>query len=143
MADIIRSELVREGQDPDWRLGWEEYLSSEARQEVEDTLKASLRVEDADLRIYAQGLARRQLRSFRWSLGFVPIHVALVGLWIYTTCVLADPPQAWCWFYIAIGLIWLFIAPFLVVRRRSHLEAAIRANSDPAPPRQQGIETSS
>ncbi len=62
MADVIRTELVGEGQDPDWRLGWEEYLSSEARQEVEDALKANRRVEDADLRMYAQGLARRRLR---------------------------------------------------------------------------------
>ncbi len=132
MPDIIRSEIVRQGRDPDWRLGWEEYLSSDARSSVELAVKQADCVTDPDLRNYAEGLARRRLRSFRWSIAFAPFHIALVALWIYATCVLADPPQAWCWFYIALGLIWLLVVPVLGLRRRRKLEAAVAANSDSA-----------
>lgn len=112
--------------------GWEEYLSSDARSSVELAVKQADRVPDPDLRIYAEGLARRRLRSFRWSIAFAPFHLALVTVWIYATCVLADPPQAWCWFYSALGLLWPFVVPVVLVRRRRNLEAAVAANSDPA-----------
>lgn len=132
MADVIRPELLREGRDPDWRLGWEEHLSSDARSSVVLAVKNAQRVQEPGLRIYAEGLARRRLRSSRWSMAFAPFHVALVGVWIYATCVLADPPQPWCWFYIALGLVWLSVVPIVALRRRRNLESAVAANSDSA-----------
>lgn len=132
MTDRVKENYISEGRDPDWRLAWEENLSSEARTEIGQSLKERRRVANPDLLDYAQGLARRRLRSFRWSLAMVPLHMGLVTLWIYATCFIADPPQAWCWFYIGVGLLWLLLAPFLIRRRRSHLEAALKANENPA-----------
>ncbi len=132
MPDVIRAELVRDGRDPDWRLGWEEYLSSESRSSVQLAVKQARRVQEPDLRVYAEGLARRRLRSFRWSIAFAPLHVALVAVLIYMTCVLADPLQVWCWFFIAIACVWLFVVPVLALRRRRKLQAAVAANSDSA-----------
>jgi len=132
MLDVIRPEMVRDGRDPDWRLGWEEYLSPDARSTIQLAVKNAERVQEADLRVYAEGLARRRLRSSRWSIAFATFHVALLALWIYATCVLPDPPQGWCWFYIALGLVWLLVVPVVVLRRRRNLEAAVAANSNSA-----------
>ena len=129
MANIIRPEFVRQGHDPDWRLGWEEQISAEERAEVKSALKQSRHVEDPNLRIYAEGLARRRLGSFRRSLAVIPLHVGLVAFWIYATCFVADPPRAWCWFDIAIGLLWLLVVPAIALRRYRTLKTALTVNS--------------
>ncbi|MDQ3987479.1 MAG: hypothetical protein M3280_13405 [Actinomycetota bacterium] len=128
MADRIREDLVRDGRDPDWRLGWEEHLRPDQRRAVEDALKHQAPVADQALGAYAVGLARRRLRALKWSVALAPLHIGLVALWIYFTCVAADPPQVWCWIYIGIGIVWLVAVPMRVTQHRSRLNAAAVAN---------------
>ena len=132
MANSIRRELVRQGRNPDWQRGWEQDLSPEARTEIRTALRERRRVRDPDLLDYAQGLARRRLRTFRWSLAFAPLHIGLVAAWIYATCVVANWAMGWCLFWVALGIVWLLVVPFIASRRLATLVGALQANSDSA-----------
>ncbi|HJR46378.1 MAG TPA: hypothetical protein VJ927_12325 [Actinomycetota bacterium] len=74
------------------------------------------------------GLAARRLRNLKWLTALAPLHLALVAAWIYFTCVVANPPQFWCWIYIAIGGLWLIAVPWRVMNQRSKLLVAIEVN---------------
>jgi positive regulator of sigma E activity len=129
MPDVVREAWITEGRDPDWRVAWEEYLSSEARQEVEDAVKAGRTVTDDDLRMYAVGLARKSMRQSRWMVLLVPLNLALVGVWIYFACVRHALGSLPCWFWATVGVLCVTALPLRLVTRYRRFAEAERANS--------------
>jgi DMSO reductase anchor subunit len=80
------------------------------------------------------GLARRHMRRARWYLLLIPLHFALVSLWIYATCYLASSVAAWCSFYTILGVAWLLGIPLRVVPKYRNFQRAERANEEEADP---------
>jgi hypothetical protein len=128
-SDVVRQAWILQGREPDWRMGWEEYLSPESRREVENAVKRGRAVEDDDLRMYAVGLARKSMRRTRWMVLLVPVHLAIVSSWIYFACVRPSNGSFFCWFWVVIGILWLTFVPFRFVTQYRRMATAERANS--------------
>jgi hypothetical protein len=128
---LVREDMVLQGRNPDWKMGWEEGLSPEDRQEVKRAVRQGRRLSDSRLAPFVFGMAAK----WRRSLWFVPvlglINLVFVTIQVYFNCLVHHASlfvTASCVFFVLIGVGWLVAVPVATWHRRRRLRQAEEAN---------------
>jgi hypothetical protein len=128
---LVREDLVLQGRNPDWKIGWEEGLSAEDRQEVKRAVRQGRRVTDSRLAPFAFGMAAK----WRRSLWFIPVlgllNLSFLSLQVYINCLSHHHGPfvaASCVFFVLLVVAWVVAVPAAIWHRRRRLRQAEEAN---------------
>lgn len=132
MEDVRRSrEAILKGEEPYWRMAWEESLEPEQRSEVNVAVRHGRLVSDPGLAIFAVGLAEKSLRRSRWLTLALLLNAAVNASWIYIACFLKGSQlhsSFWCTFWILLGIASFTWIPLRMMRAKKRYEVARRVN---------------
>jgi hypothetical protein len=133
---LVREDMVLQGRNPDWKIGWEEGLSAEDRQEVKRAVKQGGRVTDSRLAPFVFGVGARW-RRWIWVIPVVGLfNLGLISVWIYVSCGVHFESlfyRFWCGFYVLMALISLIGIPLFLRHRYRRLKRAEAANRNLLP----------
>jgi hypothetical protein len=122
---------VASGQEPQWRMAWEESLSDSERAQVRAAVGNGQPVEDPRLAVFAVGLAakaRRRARLWPWVVVF---NAAIISGWVYIACIreesLVQSPE-WCGFWLVLGVVLLTVVPIRALKAKGRAMEALRSN---------------
>jgi hypothetical protein len=121
--------LIQQGRDPEWRLAFEDRLDEAARARVRSAVKNGESVDEANQASIAAGLARReQRRVLLLGLVLLPVQLGVAVFWV-RLFVTGRLPAVFGWFWIAVLLMLIGVAPF-VLRRRHQVASRAAAVND-------------
>jgi hypothetical protein len=124
---------IASGQEPQWRMAWEESLTDSERAQVSSAVGSGQAVEDPRLAVFAVGLASKARRRARLAPWIVLFHAAITSGWIYIACIreeaLARSPL-WCGFWLLIGAALLTVVPMRLLKAKARATEAYRANRE-------------
>jgi hypothetical protein len=120
-------DRIRQGRDPQWRLAFQDRLDEAARARVRHAVRRGGSVADPNEAAVAAGLARRRQRMLRCqALIVLPLQVGLALTWLLVLLPPAQLPAAFRWFWVAVLILLVGVAPlvlrhrYLIARRAAH-----------------------
>jgi MprA protease rhombosortase-interaction domain-containing protein len=120
--------LIQQGRDPEWRLAFEDRLDEAARARVRSAVKNGESVDEANQASIAAGLARReQRRVLLLGLVLLPVQLGVAVFWV-RLFVTGRLPTVFGWFWIAVLLMLIGVAPFALRRRHQVASRAAAVN---------------
>jgi hypothetical protein len=129
---LVREDLVLQGRNPDWKIGWEEGLSAEDRREVQRAVRQGRRVADSRLAPFVFGMAAKWRRSLWLIPGLVLINASIITIQTYFGCLVNRPrgvfATIWCLFFVLLVVASLVVVPAGIWHRRRRLHQAEDAN---------------
>jgi hypothetical protein len=121
---------IRQGRDPEWRFAFEHRLDTDARTRIRQAVNRGQSVTDPNEAAVAAGLARRDQRAARrHGFIFLPIQVVFASVWLaWMLDHERRVPVAFLWFWAAVWIVLVGVAPFLIWRRIRIARRAAEAN---------------
>jgi hypothetical protein len=129
----VSDPRVASGQEPQWRLAWEESLTDSERAQVRAAVGSGRAVEDVRLAGLAVGLAAKARRRARLAPWIILFQAAITSGWIYIACIreesLARSPL-WCGFWLLLGAALLTVVPIRLRKEKARATKAHSANRE-------------
>jgi hypothetical protein len=129
---LVKEDIVLQGRNPDWKIGWEEGLSAEDRREVQRAVRQGRQVTDSRLAPFVFGMAAKWRRSLWLIPGLVLINVSILTIQTYFTCLVNSPRGVFatvsCVFFLLLVVAALVVVPVGIWHPRCRLTQAEEAN---------------